>query len=677
MDDRSSAPLPSQGSSIIRGLGNTLREFFESPSPKLSMKLLSWIYGPPKTVADWLSRLSSAVIFTFAALIIVGLFFIHLRSALSSQHFTPFSLVEETAYTLISAQNFLKYGFLNSSLLQDFSTSATPLDHPYVYDHMPAGPDITQALVLKLTNGSYEASRIIFSLSALIGFVIYYLFVRKFLARFGLRGAGVALLVPGAWQIIQLFERQIYSPFCILCFLPLYMYLNFLEDGRTWRLMVAAIFAFLSSIYLEYTVLAAISASWFGFFITRLIPIRPTHFLLIAASIAAGVFLHLIQNLYYLGWTNFALELGSTLSNRITGYPSPEDLQSFYRSIGVLHHGSRPVIPNALLAQLNWNFDFPGAGQIGLLFFSCLLILLCTWALRRRNSVLTIDGKADDSTASALIYDTRFFFRLAMWVTISVIASILLFPAFSQEVTIRGSVGPFFLGIGVAAVFDYSIRLFGAYCIAFAGTLIAPLSSAAFTIDKAAGSVPAVLRILTVTTCLLALSILLRSTLSFTSSNAVTIQAHWRMIQGGADAFGPPYDLLSDIDRFSGQPFMTNINAPAVGLFTQSVGFGVCAPESIQRDRTIKLEKCKILMARRYEYWHSVRPKYFVYTEDRRLFPGFADCLPANTYVGQSRREASCMEDLLSRLTTQYPLVMKNDLVRVFDLSLPVKNAVQ
>jgi hypothetical protein len=673
MDDQPSMRPPRSAGTL--DIKRRIQTYFQHRSPTTSAKLIGWVYGPPKSVANLFSQLSSALITAFAAFIIIVLFSTHARFALSSQHFTPFSLVEETAYTLISAQNFLKYGFLNSHMLQDFSTSTSPLDHPYVYDHMPAGPDITQAFVLKLTQGSFEVSRIIFSLSALIGFLIYYLFVRKLLARFGLRGAGVALLVPGAWQIIQLFERQIYSPFCILCFLPLYMYLLWLDDGRTWRLAVAATVAFLSSMYLEYTVLAAICACWLAFFVTRLIPIRFGHLMLVAASIGSGVVLHLAQNLTYLGWPDFAMELGNTISNRMTGHPSAEELQSFYRSIGILHHGAHPVVPGALFAQIRWNFDFVGAPQIGLLFCSSLLILLCTWILRDRATP-TIVAPVDTASA-ALVYDALFFVRLAVWVIITVTASIVLFPAFSQEVTIRGSAGPFFAGIGIAAVFDYSVRIFGAYCTSIVGAVAAPQTLGAFRVDRSNGGLPSALRIVAITCCLLALSFLLRSTWSFARSYATTIRAQWGMIKGTTANLGPSYELLGDVDRFSGQPFMTNINTPAIGLFTQSVGFGVCAPESIQRDGAIDLEKCKILMARRYEYWRSLRPRYFVYTDDRRLFPGFADCLPADTYVGQSRREDSCLEDLLSRLTTQYQLVLKNDLVQVFDLSLPAKIAIQ
>jgi hypothetical protein len=646
---------------------NGVLRFVSSGSAPSSNFLLR-LRGKPRVAADSLSALCSAAITALSFALILSLFFVHLQAALSSTFFTAFSLVEETAYTLISAQNFLKFGFLNSMFLQDFSVSPDKLDHPYVYDHMPAGPDITQALLLHFTNGSYETTRIIFSLTALVGFFVYYVFVRKFLGRFGLRGAGIALAMPGAWQIIQLFERQIYSPFCILCFLPLYMYLLFLETGKRWQLLVVVLFAFLSSIYLEYTVLCSISACWFGFFVTRLIPIRFWHFVLVASSIAAGVVLHLIQNLLYLGWPTFLLELGNTLSNRITGHPSPEELQSFYKSIGILHHGAHSVVPNALAAQFRWNFDFPGTSQIGLLVLTSLLVLLCALALQRYGD------RRSKRAISTLRIGFLFFLRLGLVIAFSLTASILLFPAFSQEVTVRGSVGPFFFGIGAAAAFDYSLRLFGANTAFIAQKLLVPPTTDKRPTDQSLLTQASIAHAVVLATYMIALTVLFRTATSFAASNIESIRGNWASVVS-ATISAPSYDLLDDVGRFAGQPFMTDINVPAIGLFTRSVGFGVCAPESIQPSMKLDLAQCKIAMTRRYDYWRSIRPRYFFYTIDSRLFPGFADCLPANLYVGQSRRQASCLEDLRDRLSSQYALVLKNNLIEIYDLSRPPEEA--
>jgi hypothetical protein len=73
---------------------------------------------------------------------------------------------------------------------------------------------------------------------------------------------------------------------------------------------------------------------------------------------------------------------------------------------------------------------------------------------------------------------------------------------------------------------------------------------------------------------------------------------------------------------------------------------------------------------RRSEYWKERRPGYFFYFERPDLFPGFADCMPnyAAGIEGGSRASADCMSVLLNRLADNYPMVLHNDIVRVFDL---------
>jgi len=114
--------------------------------------------------------------------------------------------------------------------------------------------------------------------------------------------------------------------------------------------------------------------------------------------------------------------------------------------------------------------------------------------------------------------------------------------------------------------------------------------------------------------------------------------------------------------------FMTNINVPVVGFLAQAPGFGVCEPRAIGGDGSIDLSRCKTAFMRRYEYWSQQRPRYFFYFDHPALFPGFADCLPKGTLVGQERDGNSCMDELRHRLARQYVLVFENRLMKVFDL---------
>jgi hypothetical protein len=226
-------------------------------------------------------------------------------------------------------------------------------------------------------------------------------------------------------------------------------------------------------------------------------------------------------------------------------------------------------------------------------------------------------------------------------------------------------------------VFDYSLRLFGANTAVITEKLLVPPATEGDRPNRSFFAPASIGRTLVLATYMIALTVLFRGATSFAVSTVESTGANWASIAATSSVPSsvPSYQLLYDAGRFAGEPFMTNINVPAIGLFTRSVGFGVCAPESVQPSMKLDLDQCKIAMTRRYDYWRSIRPRYFFYTTDPRLFPGFADCLPANTYVGQSRREASCLEDLRDRLSSQYALVLKNDLISIYDLSRPPEEA--
>src|SRR5215467_7677722 len=106
----------------------------------INSELFRWLAWPRAAAfADIVSRIADRLATASSAAILLFLFILQLTVAIRAEYFTPFSLVEESAYTFISANNYLKFGFLNSGLLQDFSTSPYADDHPFVYNHMPAG----------------------------------------------------------------------------------------------------------------------------------------------------------------------------------------------------------------------------------------------------------------------------------------------------------------------------------------------------------------------------------------------------------------------------------------------------------------------------------------------------------------------------------------------------------
>src|SRR5262249_49196323 len=92
----------------------------------------------------------------YALLICAQVLYLQLSSVAQSPYFGPQTNVEESAYTFTTANNFLTFGYWRTGLLQDFCSSADPSDHPYVYNHMPAGPDLVLALLLQATGLDYQ-----------------------------------------------------------------------------------------------------------------------------------------------------------------------------------------------------------------------------------------------------------------------------------------------------------------------------------------------------------------------------------------------------------------------------------------------------------------------------------------------------------------------------------------
>jgi hypothetical protein len=617
----------------------------------------------PARFANRVMRVVDVVALTVSALAVAIIFAIQVKVSIANTFFTPFSLVEESAYTFTSANNYLTYGYLNSGLLQDFSSSSAAQDHPYLYNHMPPGPDVANALLLQLLQGDYAAARLVFAMVALAGFGAYCAFGMKFLAQFGLRGAGLLLLIPGPWVIIQLMERQIYSAFLLLAFLPMLLFLLYARDGRRALFCAALALIFLSSLIIEYSALLGVAGCWAMLFLTQLMPINFRQIVLVGAAFAAGVVLHLLQNMFVLGWSAFVAELNYTLSNRITGFPTQESLEQFYRSLGVVHHGSHPIDLGVIKTQLLWNLTFPGmkAALATLVFLAVALLAL--GALRPLSR-----GPAGSPRMSFLTAELLFVGRILVWILGTVTVPILVFPAFAQEVNLRGSgASLFFVALAAVAILASAFRLLcyllyrGATIVAAPGRVEGPPSA---QVDSAGAAVAKLASV--VALCMSALGIA-----AGLSMFGVDTAAAWKeqLTSVYAQSKVPhKWEPLEEVRRFRGNLFMTNINVPTVGFLTQAPGFGVCAPEAVGDNREIALKHCKVGFMRRFDFWASQRPRYFYYFEAPSLFPGFADCLPATTLVGQERGGAACMEQLLSRLSRQYRLVLQNPFVRVFDL---------
>ena len=104
-----------------------------------------------------------------------------LPTVFRSEYFSPVATVDEQLMYYQAARTFNEYGFLNSYLLQDFSTSSNPAHHPFVYNHMPPGPEIFIALLTRVFGEQYRLIRLIFLVIFLVGLVCYFRFARLML----------------------------------------------------------------------------------------------------------------------------------------------------------------------------------------------------------------------------------------------------------------------------------------------------------------------------------------------------------------------------------------------------------------------------------------------------------------------------------------------------------------
>jgi hypothetical protein len=614
-------------------------------------------------LADRIVLSAEVAIFVFGVALILGLLAYYLLRSSQSLYFTPYSLLEESAYTFLSANNYLRFGFLNSGLLQDFATSPFAADHPFVYNHMPPGPDLVTALLLRLTSGNYALVRAIFTGSAIAGIVVYFIFGRALLRSLGGRFCSTLLVLITPWTIVRLFDRQVYSPVVLFIFLPLLLVLISLRNGKRSYFFCALPLIAIFSFYIEYSTLAAVIFCWGMLFVTQLMPLKVRHMVVIGAAFAIGIGAHLLQNMLYLGWDTFWLELKLAISNRMAGIPTQQELAEFYRKIGIVHHGSRSIELSSIVAQVRANFEFPARQSAVLLFVAWLL-----WEFSGRFVRFRSDDGAPAIFSAQAKREIGPMARLIVWGTVTVLAPIILFPAFAQEVNLRGSgINLFFLAIPLSYLIGESIWLLAYGAHRAKGILSDPENAIGRAPADLGAPGPAVAKYLVVVFRTFALAVICVSLIAGSFRTLAYARSELsQIILLGSDP--EEWKPLYEISRFDGALFMTNINSPTVGFLTQAPGFGVCSPNAVGQDGTLHLKECKVALMRRYEYWATQQPRYFYYFTAPQLFPGFADCLPEGSIIGSERGGNACMQQLLDALWDNYPVAMKNNIVIVFDL---------
>lgn len=383
-----------------------------------------------------------------AAALLTVLLSLEFLSLSKFPYFIPSSNVEEVVNTYTTANNYIEYGFWNSRFRQDLSNSPDPADHPYVYTRFPPGPDILTSLILRFSRGSYKAVYLVFALIFLTGIPFYLKFAERVLQKWDLKGASYTLLILTPWSILATLGRFQSTPQPLLIFLPLVALDTYYRTHKRWYLYLALVVGFLSSLYLEYSLIAVLCC-WLLLYLTQLLPLQRKHLLAFMGTVALGIGVNLGFNFLLLGLKDFIQEFAMTIGNRMFGVPSKEEMADFYRSIAVVHHGSPPFDLGKFLAQTRTNLEFPGMGFV---LLTVVLLVVGTFL----GLVLQEEPEKNLQRQRSQL---GHLLKLWLWILGVLLIPALLFPAFSQSVSLYSMrTNIYFLGIGAVAIVGLALQ---------------------------------------------------------------------------------------------------------------------------------------------------------------------------------------------------------------------------
>jgi hypothetical protein len=598
-----------------------------------------------------------------ACLVILGIYTIQARAVLAYPLFVPISNMEEASYTHIVVRNFLDFGFWRTVFLQDVSSSFDPNDHPFIYNHMPPGHELLLALLAKMFDRDYTVVHLIQFSVLPIGFVFYYFFVRRLLQQIGLVGAGFIAVFVLFWQLMTNLSHPHTSPYLLFMFAPLLLVArrNETETGKGFYGWIAAVLLLAASWILDYVLLSSVMMSWVLLCALKLWPLKRHDVLAALAVMLLGIVLHLVQNTIYLGPNLFLRELTSALGNRLFGVPSTDALVDFYQDAAILHHGARPISIRELAAVIVANAGYPGAGFVVLAVVFCGLLLTVVRSRGRYTRIrLTLGCRRACS----------FFVRSGIWVLGTLLTPVVLFPAFSQDMTLHGLVHSYLLAIPFMAAIFWTIALGVRVRRKFLTSLKTkgsdhlPLLRGRTILVALPGPGHRVILNITLMTIVVSLVIVALSSIAIRWGNDFR---EVRALYSNQD-IARSFAYLEALRKFDDGMFMTNINTPLIGFFTRQPGFGVCGGESINKEGRAELRHCRIAMMRNSARYTDQRPRYFFFFTTH--FPGFATCRPLAQKVDPSSGLPGdkCYEQQRKRLAELFSVSFDSPEVTVFDL---------
>jgi hypothetical protein len=564
----------------------------------------------------------------FALLALAGYSAIFAATVVRSPLWSPLAGVDEQVIYYQAARNFVTYGFRSSGFLHDLSTSADAAHHPYVYSHMPPGPDILLAVLFKIFGERYGLVRLVLAALFMAGMVCFLAFARLLLRAHGLSGWGYAMLFVSPLTVLQSIDHPAYSLFPLFAFFPVVALHRHYATGR-WLPYVLALLAILAaSLYVVALHLVLFVCAWAMLGLLRLIRFDLRDFAAFVVLAVAGVVLHLLQGMVVLGPIVFFQELAMTLANRISGYPTVDEVIAFYRAHDLVLHGYRFNLLQNLKAW-NTSLEFPGrAAVIGL---AVLVVLWGVLRVGRYDPVARIIFVPADAESAPVHAGAALFARLGAWAAVSIITPLLLFPAYTGDYGLGGR-GELLLGVGAAAVVAYTARELLADPARWAA-----VEAPAVWMRRAAWGA-----------CGLALTLCL---VAVVASQLDVLKAAVRA------QLGPhPYVSLPVLARgLRGQVVMTNVYPTTVGFFTRAAVLGGCGPDALDLAGRPDPSRCHAVFVKGFGRGARVVPTHYV------LFRKFRTFTP-------SPCEESCLEGLEARLAVTHRRVLDTGLFAVFAL---------
>ena len=597
---------------------------------RVSRSVLSWLRVRRTAqgyVLDWLPFLSSGS--WLGAPILAGYALLFLVALARFPLVGPVATVDEQLIYYQTARNFVQYGFLNSGLLHDLSTSSNPAHHPYIYSHMPAGPEVFIAVLMKIFGERWGLIRLVFAAVFFVGIAYFLRFVQLVLARHGLTGAGYALLFLSPFTVLHAIDHPAYSPFPLFLFFPVMALQRYYATGRAvhyWMALTSVLVASLYAVSLNFILFCV---AWSLLWLLGLVRLEFRHVAAMMVVGALGIALHLVQGMWFLGPEVFFEELRITLSNRVFGEPSAQEVMAFYRTNDIVLHGTHHLDLFRSFASANASLRFPGR-----LLFVLLALVVMAWSALR---IGRIDRSAGtllvpvDATSASFRMAVSLVAKLLIWAVLSITVPRALFPAYTGDYQLQG-LGEFLLSVLAVAILAFTLR-----------ELFTEIPRLTTVSSQDEAWVRGLTLFVVMVVFLGALGMLMR-----------TQEVNLRAMVHEHLGTNRNADLLEIGRLLEGRVVMTNVYPITASFFTREAAFGGCEMAAFESDGRVDPSRCHAAFIKGYGRGVKVNPTHAVLF--RELFTGFTQCLPG------------CLEKLEARIGEHHAKVFEAKLFTIYAL---------